>query len=39
MKYVIDWVWNDMPVWLAGSLLVLFGLALLAFLSTARARK
>ncbi len=33
MKDVIDWVWNDMPVWLAALLFSLFVLAVFGFLS------
>jgi hypothetical protein len=39
MEDVIDWVWNDMPVWLAALLFSLFVLAVFGFLSRATPTK
>jgi hypothetical protein len=39
VKDVIDWVWNDMPTWLAALLFSLFVLAVFGFLSRATPAK
>lgn len=33
MQEVINWIWNDMPTWLAALLFSLFVLAVFGFLS------
>jgi hypothetical protein len=39
METVIDWVWNDMPAWLAALLFSIFVLATLGALSRCGAGK
>jgi hypothetical protein len=38
MQEVIDWVWYDMPTWLAALLFALFVLAVFGFLGRAGAK-